>query len=220
MTLSISYYLHVAGIPFMRLKYSMFCSTERFSNIGLYWGQYPISFLTFWNYVANSIPDTVIEPEVGSSYATRVLNVVDLPAPFTPRSAKHSPLLIPKESRSTAHRGLPGQQTPAPFRYIFRRFSTLICNSSSYAPKDGVAILFSSDTISSLKLSSSSFSGSGKGEHFLWHFRKHFATPFPSPFSIAIKSENQKTKWIIIHTTLPSKFSITQGCVSRFSAFP
>src|ERR1700758_1600871 len=44
---------------------------------------------------------------------------VDLPAPFGPRSPKHSPRFISKEIPSTAHKGVP----PAA-RYSFRRFRT------------------------------------------------------------------------------------------------
>lgn len=44
-------------------------------------------------------------PLVGSSMADNILNVVDLPAPFTPNKPKHSPVLTTKLTSSTATNG-------------------------------------------------------------------------------------------------------------------
>lgn len=43
-----------------------------------------------------------ISPAVGSISAVKLLKVVDFPAPFTPKRAKHSPKSKPKLMFSTA----------------------------------------------------------------------------------------------------------------------
>jgi len=47
----------------------------------------------------------LISPYVGSISHVKALNVVDLPAPLIPNSAKHSPYSSPKEVLSTALTG-------------------------------------------------------------------------------------------------------------------
>ena len=118
--------LQKPGMPLILAKYSMFCATVSVSKIGLYCGQYPISFRTFWKCLAMSMPCILMEPEVASSSLVSTLKVVDFPAPLTPSSAKHSPLLRPKERFSTAQRDLPGLQGPEPRAYTLRRLLTLI----------------------------------------------------------------------------------------------
>lgn len=80
---------------------------------------------------------------MASSSEVKTLKVVDLPAPFTPSKAKHSPLLSPNESLSTALSGSPGLQGPDPLKYTLRScltfiyklwsgvFATLISSSST-----------------------------------------------------------------------------------------
>jgi hypothetical protein len=65
-------------------------------------------------------------PDVGSSSATKVLNVVDFPAPLTPKRAMHSPFSSPKLKFSTAIRGYPALHSPDPVMYTFFIAYTLI----------------------------------------------------------------------------------------------
>lgn len=48
--------------------------------------------------VAGSTPSTVADPPVRSRYPSRISMVVDLPAPFGPRSANVSPRWMSKET--------------------------------------------------------------------------------------------------------------------------
>jgi len=54
-----------------------------------------------------SFPWTLIVPPVGAITFVKLLKVVLLPAPFTPKSAKHSPESTAKEAFSTARIGSP-----------------------------------------------------------------------------------------------------------------
>lgn len=61
-----------------------------------------MSFFAFSNYLEISKPAILILPLVGLTSNVKLLNVVLFPAPLTPRSAKHSPILTEKDKLFTA----------------------------------------------------------------------------------------------------------------------
>jgi len=114
-------------------------------------------------------------PAVGSTSLVRLLKVVDFPAPFTPKRAKHSPDSRPKEMFSTATRVF-GLQQFFEREYTLRRFYTFILNCSF-----GVeATLSASYTTSGSSLMS--LSNFGKVS-FMQHYQ-HFLRRLPRSVSI------------------------------------
>lgn len=78
-------------IPLSLAKNYKCSSTESSSKITFSYGQKPISFLALPNYLFTSKPPMLTCPLVGLTSFVKHLKVVVFPAPFTPRSAKHSP---------------------------------------------------------------------------------------------------------------------------------
>src|SRR5690606_12166600 len=78
---------------------------------------YPILRRTSPAAVATLSPATRTRPAVGTESVARILTVVDLPAPFGPRSPKISPVSTVKDTPLTASTG-PG--------YVLRRTSTTL----------------------------------------------------------------------------------------------
>ena len=66
------------------------------------WGQYPIFLRASPNSLSIEKPFISAIPSVGSISPVNILNVVVLPAPFTPNRPKHSPFPTPKVNPSTA----------------------------------------------------------------------------------------------------------------------
>ena len=76
--------------------------TVKESKIGFVCGQYPIIFLVLSKSVLTSCYPIKTVPSVDSISFIIILNVVDLPAPLTPKRAKHSPQSKPNDKFSTA----------------------------------------------------------------------------------------------------------------------
>ena len=117
-------------MPFTREKNSKFSRTVSASKSWLCCGQYPIILRALLNYVRILKPPTDIVPLVGTSSFVKLLNVVVLPAPFTPRSAKQSPNSSPNDALCTAT-----VFENRPVLNTFLNLATLTCMSLGFALK-------------------------------------------------------------------------------------
>ena len=175
-----------------------------------YWGQYPINFLIL-SKSSISWPAISILPSVAYISLVRTLKVDDLPAPLTPRRAKHSPGPIPNDRFSTATTDYFFLQEPKHFllAYTFLRPSNLMTKSPvlSFCT---LAISFctsSSRLVVGVKWSSASH-------------RPLLQIFLHGIFSMRKSTKNQNTKWIHCISMSKRLFACAQWFGSSSSHSP
>ena len=160
------------------------------------------------------MPYILMLPEVGSSSEVNILKVVDFPAPFTPRRAKHSPFERPKDKFSTARRGWPGLQGPEPRKYTLFKFFTFISNSLS-----GVSFMRDASCYTSLSIKVSDyFLTIGSLYLLIW-----IQSPFiflPNPISIEKSNKVQNTKLQVRAKLSPKIFSKSHAFTVNLYPWP